>query len=237
MNTKEKTIAYLLLVPLTGFCAYLLFDQISASLNNIVYSLVEDDAPGFLKFETRRKVVFGITTMWIVAQIIFEIAAYFSIDLKYKRLITNLRYAPIAILFISWFSIPIFDNVIIFYSKYQIRNYIFYNSQFIVEPDIRLYSDYRHWCGNGVSAHENYLYFNTASEGINNPNPYARARSLLMMSKVRDSINGGDKRFDLHLANSCRDSDAIVRKTAEKLLNKRESGCEEYLLKTQRHIK
>ncbi len=32
-----------------------------------------------------------------------------------------------------------------------------------------------------------------ASEGINNENPYVRARSLLMTEEVRDWINGGDK--------------------------------------------
>ncbi len=128
-----------------------------------------------------------------MGSITIEITAYLSKNFTYKRLLTNLRYAPIAILVVSGIVVLTYDAGMIAYSKQQIRNYIFNDSQLIVKSDFRLHNNYRHWCGNGASAYENYLYFDVASEGINNENPYVRARSLLMTEEVRDWINGGDK--------------------------------------------
>ena len=232
MLTKTgNLIARLLFVPVTGVFTFLLFTQFGNSLNSIIYNLTEDYYLIFLRFDTREEVIFWVSAGWIISHICFEIIAYFSKNFGYKKLLTNLRYAPIAVFIIFVFVVPIYDVGMITYSRQQIRNYLYDDSQVITEPQIRLHNDYRHWCGNGVSARENYLYFDTASEGIDNTKPYVRARSLVMTREVQDWLNGGDKRFDNFLANSCLDPDAIVRDTAEELLNKSESRCENYLLK------
>lgn len=232
MLTKTgNLIARLLFVPVTGVFAFLLFTQLGNSLNSLIYNLTENYYLIFLRFDTREKVIFWISAGWIISHVCFEIIAYFSKNFRYKRLLTNLRYAPIAVFIISVIVVPIYDAGMISYSRQQIRNYLYDDSQVINEPQIRLQNDYRHWCGNGASARENYLYFDTASEGIDNTNPYVRARSLVMTREVQDWLNGGDKRFDNFLANSCLDSDAIVRDAAEELLNKSEWSCEKFLLK------
>lgn len=189
----EKLIARILFVPLTGIFVFLLSTQFGNSLNDVIYNLTENYYLIFLKFDTREKVIFWVSVSWIITHIIFEITAYLSKNFTYKRLLTNLRYAPIAILVVSGIVVLTYDAGMIAYSKQQIRNYIFNDSQLIVKSDFRLHNNYRHWCGNGASAYENYLYFDVASEGINNENPYVRARSLLMTEEVRDWINGGDK--------------------------------------------
>jgi len=226
----EKLIARIFFIPITGFFVFLLFTQFGKSLNDIIYNLTEDNYLIFLRFDTRDKVVFGISTGWIIAHIIVEISAYFSKNFRFKRLLTNLRYAPIAIFIFSGFIVPIYDAGMIEYSKRQIRNYIYSASPTIEKPNFRLHNNYRHWCGNGASAQENYLYFNAASEGINNENPSIRARSLLMSADVQDWLNGGDKRFNVFLAKSCRDADRIVWSAAENYLNDRNLSCQKYLL-------
>ena len=225
----EKLIARILFVPLTGIFVFLLFTQFGDSLNDVIYNLTKDNYPIFLRFDTREQLIFWVSVSWIITHIIFEITAYLSENFRYIRLLTNLRYAPIVILVFSGIVVLSYDVGMIAYSKQQIRNYIFSDSNSIVEPDFRLYNNYRHWCGNGALAYENYLYFDTASEGINNTNPYVRARSLLMTREVQDSINGGDERFDNFLANGCHDSNAIVQSVTEDILNKSESSCQKFL--------
>lgn len=230
---KEILIARLIFVPFASIFIFSLFTQVGKSLNDLFYALTENtDYHIFLKFDTREKVVFGFSVSWIILQIAFEFIAYFSKNfrLKFRRLLTNLRYAPIAVLIFSGFAVAVYDAAMIAYSKHQIRNYIFNSSQSVAEPDFPLFNNYRHWCGNGASAWENYLYFETAAEGINDENPYVRARSLLMSAEVQDWINGGDERFDNFLAKSCTDSNQIVKTTAEKYLNDWHSGCQKYLL-------
>jgi hypothetical protein len=207
-----------------------LFTQFGDSLNNVIYNLTEDSYPIFLRFDTREQVIFGVSVGWIITHIICEIAAYLSKNFGYKRLLTNLRYAPIVILVFSGIVVLSYDVGMIAYSKQQVRNYIFSDSNSIAEPDFRLHNNYRHWCGNGAIAYENYLYFDAASEGINNTNPYIRARSLLMTREVGNWLNGGDKKFDNFLANSCRDSNIIVQNVAESILSKSQSSCQEFLL-------
>src|SRR5688500_694004 len=225
----EKLIARILFIPVTGVFVFLVFTQFAKSLNDIIYSLTEDSSYHiFLRFDTRDKVVFWLSVCWIISNIVLEIVAYFSENFRFRfpKLLTNLRYAPIVGFILSWFLILIYDAGRIEYSKQQIRNYIFADSQSIKKPDFPLYNNYRHWCGNGAIAQENYLYFGTASEGINDENPYVRARSLLMSSEVNNFFNGGDERFENFLANSCRDSDQIVREAAESYLNDRNSTCQ-----------
>jgi hypothetical protein len=230
MHTKTKSfIARLLFVPVNGLFAFAFFAHLGKSLNDLIYNLTENNYLIFLRFDTRDTVIFWTAASWIAAHLIFETIQFLSSNFRYKKLLTNLRYAPVMILIISGFAVVSYDAGMIAYSRQQIRNYIYNDSQLVIEPDISLHNNYRSWCGNGFFAQENYLYFDTASEGINDENPFVRSRSLIMMSEVRDWINGGDKRFDDHLANSCRDPDALVRNTAEVLLNDSDSSCQRLL--------
>lgn len=230
LTNKGKLIARLLFVPVSGLFAFLLFAHFGKSLIQLMYALTKDDYELFLRFDTREEIVFWISAGWIASYAALEVTAHFSAQFKYKRLLTNFRYAPVAILLISGFVTIIYDAGMISYSKGQIRNYVFSGSQSIAEPDFLLYNNYRGWCGNGFSAWENYLYFDTASEGLKDADPYVRARSLLMAREVQDWLNGGDERFDNFLANACSDSDNVVKDAAENLLNKSQSSCRKYLL-------
>ena len=225
----KKLIARILFIPITGFFVFLLFSGFTRSLNNIIYYLIEHNNLVYTKFDLLGKIFFWFAIGWITALFIFEIIAHFSANFRFKRLLTNLRYAPIAIFIFSILIVPVYDAGMIAYSKRQIRNYVFSDSKSVERPNFYPHIDYRGWCGNGFSARENLLYFETAAEGIDSENPYVRSRSLLMSAKVRDWINGGDERFDKFLADACRDSSQIVRGVAEKQLEDGESNCQKYL--------
>lgn len=226
-SKTEILVLRILFVPISGFFAFQLLTHFGKSLNDLIYNFTEDYYLIFLRFDTREKVVLSVTLIWMIAHLSFEIIAYCSDHFRFKRLLTNLRYAPIVVLFLSMFIIPAYDSGRIAYSKWQIRNYVFSYSDFIEEPRLYLHNDYRHWCGNGFIANESYLYFKTAAEGLNDENPHVRARALLMTERVADTfINGTDRvRFNEILQKSCLDSDSTVRRTAQEILLDRETDC------------
>lgn len=221
-----KFIARLFFIFISGFFAFHLFTQFGNSLNNIIYDLTENYYHIYLRFDTRETVIFYFFIFWLAAYFVLEFSAFFSKGFKFKRLLTNFRYAPIAAFISSIFIIAAFDLTMIEYSKWEIRNYIYSSSQNVEKPDFKLFNNYRHWCGNGAVAQENYLYFDTAAEGINDENPYVRSRSLLMAADVQNWLNGGDVRFDRFIEQSCQDSNQIVRKTVESLLKDSTKSCE-----------
>ncbi len=128
-NNVGKLIARLLLVPITGFFAFPLFTQFGNSLNDVFYALTEDNYELFLRFDTRETVIFWITAIWIITHFVFEITAHFSKNFRYKRLLTNLRYAPIAIVIISGFAVVAFDAgmIVIQNSKSEIMFSMIHN--------------------------------------------------------------------------------------------------------------
>ena len=225
----KKLLLRLFFVPFNAIFIFWLFTNFGKSLNDIIYNLTEDNYNFFLRFDTRAEVVFGASVSWITAHIIFEIISHFSKNFRFKRLLTNLRYAPIAIILLSGFIIPIYDVGMIAYSKHQIRNYIFSNAQSIEKPDLNLHSNYRGWCGNGYFANQSYLYYETASEEINNKNPNIRARALFATNSIADIFNGTDRqRFSVVLSKGCQDSSEIVRAIAENILNDRNENCQNF---------
>lgn len=227
----KDLILRLLFIPVTtifliGICQY-----IYPFFSQQIY-LFEPD------YETRRsifhflEIVFTASIfLWIFCLFISEILAYFAIVVSTSRLLKHLRYAPIAVYAFAMCAVPISDQLAIEYSKYQIRNYVYANSDLIEEPKLKLHNNYRHWCGNGAIGWQNYLYFETASEGFEHENPHIRARALLMSSKVNNAWNGGDERFDKYLKDSCRDQSRIVFEIANKYLEENDSNCKTYILK------
>jgi hypothetical protein len=231
MNTKGfRFLLRLSLVPVSAMFALILFTQVGDFLNNILYDLTEDSYHFYLKYDLRASVIQWIFIAWLAVYLILETASFFQKNMRFNRLLTHFRYAPFAIIFFSCVNVFVFDLAMIEYSKWEIRNYVFSKSETIVEPDFRLHNNYRHWCGNGAVAQENYLYFETAAEGSNDENPYIRSRSLLMAADVQNFLNGGDERFRRLLAKSCSDSSLIVRDVAEQYVVKSGRTCQQYLL-------
>lgn len=231
-SKHEKLALRILFIPVSGFFSLQLFALFGNSLNALIYNLTEKTGdPLYLSFETREKVILWFSLFWIGSLFFLELSTAFRKNFKFRWLLTNLRYAPVVILFFSTAVVMIFDLGMIEYSKWQIRNYLFSDSQIIEKPEISLHNNYRHWCGNGFSARENYLYFETASAGFNDENPFVRSRSLLMAARVQDWLNGGDRRFANFLVKSCQDSDETVRATVERYLNAENSGCQKLLSK------
>jgi hypothetical protein len=231
-SKKEFLVLRILFVPISGFFAFQLFTHFGKSLNNLFYNFTEDYYLIYLRFDTLESVVSSASLIWMTAHLALEISAVFSENFRFKRLLVNLRYAPVVILFLSAFIVPAYDAAMIAYSKRQIRNYVFSASDSIAEPVLYLHNDYRHWCGNGFIAARSYHYFETATEGLSDENPRVRARALLMTEEVADTIiNGTDKeRFDEILKKSCLDSDSAVRRMAEKIMFDGGTDCRRFLI-------
>jgi hypothetical protein len=225
----EKLLARILFIPLTAFFLFNVISTLRGGTINFIYYYSDQRSYLYDQLKPFFPVFTAVFILWIVSHFVLEIAAYVTKSDKISFWLKHLRYAPIAALILSGFITTCFDLGMIEYSKWRIRNYVLSDSKSIEEPDFRLHNDYRHWCGNGASAREHELYFDTAAEAIDNENPYIRARSLLMSSQVRDWLNGGDERFDKFLADACLDSDKVVSHVAEHYLEDANSNCQKYL--------
>lgn len=217
-------------IPVTAFFLARILYTIEFNLFTLVGFYIGYESAIYETLEFFQFVFPTIFVFWIIAQLLFELLANWRKDFASSRVIKNLRYAPIAALIFSMFVVILFDIGMIEYSKWRINNYVYNSADAIEKPDFYLHVDDRGWCGNGHSARENSLYFKTAGTGINDKNPHIRARALLMTNDVKDWLNGSDERFDMFLANACRDSDEIMKNTAENLLKDRSSNCQIYLL-------
>lgn len=194
-------------------------------LNDLVYSLTSEGNEFFLDFRGVRFVALTILACFSAVYLIAEIVSIFGTSQRLSRLLFHLRFGPGAVLILSSLITLACDAALIEVSKYQIRQYVFNSGQSTEPPQIKLFNNYRSWCGNGFSAWENYLYFDTASAGMTDEDPHVRARSLLMAAEVRDFLNGGDPRFREYLRSACDDDDTIVYQTAESYLRGSKSSC------------
>lgn len=166
-----------------------------------------------------------VVIAWTLTHISFEIVNYLRPSETFSYWLKILRYTPIAGVLLA---IPItiaFDLGMVQYSKWQIRSYVYSNDLRVASPDLDLHSTDRGWCGNGMFDNLNYHYFETASEGFNDGDPYVRSRSLLAAAEVRNWLNGGDWRFEQQLKEACLDEHAVVYQTAEHYLRERNSSC------------
>ncbi len=230
MLTKIKNLSLrILFIPFVGLFVLQLFSVFGRSLNTLIYNLTEDtEFHIFFRYDTRDFVILWISFFWLVSLFLLEICAAFQKNFKFRRLLTNLRYAPFFITLFSTISILAFDLGMIEHSKWKIRNYVYNGSDSIEKPAFRPHVDYRGWCGNGYSARESDLYFDAAAEGLSDENPKVRARAFLMTLEVRDFLNGGDKaKLDEVFRKTCRDSDLEVRNLA--VVYMENTGCEKYL--------
>lgn len=230
MQSKLKNLFLrILFIPVVGLLVLRLFSVFAEALNNLFYIFTKDsDFQVFLRHDALELFVSWFSIFWLAALFLFEIGAAFGKDFKFRRLLTNLRFAPFFILLFAGLIVIAYDLGMIEHSKWKIRNYVYSSSDSIEKPDFKPHVDYRGWCGNGYTARESDLYFDAAAEGLTNENPKVRARAFLMTLEVRDFLNGGDRsKMDEVFRKTCRDADFGVRILAENYLES--AGCEKYL--------
>lgn len=152
--------------------------------------------------------------LWLTAWISVEIAAICSGGRSY-RLLRHLRYGPLTTFLFFSVSVLTYDQAMIVYSKWQIRQYVYAAGPDALPPRLKLHTDYRGWCGNGFFASIYSEYGPIAAEGFESSDPAVRARSLRASYEVYDSINGSmDGPFPDLVRRANRDLDPSVRMIA-----------------------
>lgn len=114
---------------------------------------------------------------WIVIWAGLETMAYRQSTRARPRLLTHLRYGPIAIIALSLAVLPCYDMMMIQYSRWQIVAYIHSNASPWEPPNFTLHDDRRNVCTFNP-AHWYELYGATVAEYLDDPDPLIRARAL-----------------------------------------------------------
>lgn len=152
---------------------------------------------------------------WLAAWVILETITIWRKQISFPRLLTHLRYAPIATFIFFLVTVLAYDEAMILHSKWSIRQYMYSNASPELTPSLELYNNHRGWCGNGYSAAIYALYADTAVEGFESSDPAIRARSLRASIEVYDWLNGvDDGPFPKLIEKADNDPDPMVRKIA-----------------------
>ena len=131
------------------------------------------------------------------------------------KLLTHLRYGPIAVLIFSVATILASDFLLIQYSRWQLVRWIHSDAPVTEKFSLKLHNNYRGWCGNGFSANEYDLYGDTAAAYIDDADPAIRARSLQASIYVYDWLNKpNDGPSMVALKKATSDPDPTVRDIA-----------------------
>ena len=155
--------------------------------------------------------------LWVAAWAYLEFLAHRSSERQKPRLLTHLRYGPLAVLLFSFIIIIFSDLLLIQYSRWQIVRYIHSDASPQMQPSFNLHNNYRHWCGNGVAANEYALYGEAPAEEYDSPDPATRARALQASIYVYDWINNPQAGPSIDvLKKAINDPDPLVRNIAEK---------------------
>ena len=128
-------------------------------------------------------------SLWMLTWAFLELRSARRVGQPTPKLLTHLRYGPIAILVFSIVTIIAFDFLEIQYSKWQLVSWIHSDAAVTETPPFRLHNNYRHWCGNGMSANRYDLYGATPAAYIDDPDPAIRARALQASMYVYDWLN------------------------------------------------
>ena len=156
-----------------------------------------------------------IAMLWMVLWALLEIRSFRRYTRPAPKLLTHLRYGPIAVLVLSVAAILASDFFLIQYSRWRIVRYI--NSDAAVNelPSLRLYNNDRGWCGNGMAATEYALYGSTPAAYIDDPDPATRARALQASMYVYDWLNQPRTGPSIDALNkAAADPDPMVREIA-----------------------
>lgn len=152
--------------------------------------------------------------LWMVTCAFLELRSLRRAGQPTPKLLTHLRYGPIAVLILSIATILATDQFLIQYSRWQLVRWIHADAPVTEEPVLNLHNNDRGWCGNGRLATRYYLYGDTAAAYIDDPDPRIRARSLQASMYVYDRSNDGPAVDALRKAEV--DSDPQVRDIANK---------------------
>ncbi|MFN2510117.1 MAG: hypothetical protein ABR568_01590 [Pyrinomonadaceae bacterium] len=152
---------------------------------------------------------------WLIAWIILEVVTACLKQNPFPRLVTHLRYAPIAIFFFFLATVVAYDQTMILHSKWKIRHYVYGNASPEIPASLELHNNHRAWCGNGYSAAIYGHYADTAAEGFESSESAVRARSLSASIEVHDWLNGvNDGPFPELIRRASNDPDPLVRRIA-----------------------
>jgi hypothetical protein len=220
-----KTLARILWVPVSALILLKLTLVFSSSTNSLLYYFTVDTYDTWLTYPAIEIAVVLFVACTAALHLILEVIATFKQHVAGSRLLAHLRYGALSIFLIYLAVLLVFDFAMIEVSKYRIRSYVFESGMSISKPDVYLHNDYRGWCGNGFTDREEDLYFDTAAAGRSEGDPFVRARSLLMMAKVRDLLNGPDPRYYEYLKEGCADPDDVVSSTTKNILSGSRYTC------------
>lgn len=163
------------------------------------------------------KVKLTTAALWITTWALLELRNARRLGGLTPKLLTHLRYGPIAIFIFSIATIVASDLLLIQYSRWQLVSWIHSDAPVTESPSLKLHNNYRGWCGNGMSANEYDLYGDTAAAYIDDPDPATRARALRASMYVYDWINQpNDGPSIAALKKATNDPDPMVRDIAAK---------------------
>ena len=156
-----------------------------------------------------------IAVLWMALWALLELRSFRRYTRPAPKLLTHLRYGPIAVLVLSVVAIFASDFALIQYSRWRIVHYIYSDAAVTEMPSLRLYNNDRGWCGNGIASTEYALYGDTPAAYIDDPDPATRARALQAAMYVYDWINQpGDGPSIYALRKAAADPDPMVREVA-----------------------
>ena len=156
-----------------------------------------------------------VLSCWLISWIVLELITNWGKENSFPRLLTHLRYGPVATFIFFVVAVIAYDQVTILRSKWTIRQYVYSSASPEVSPSFELHTNYRGWCGNGYSASIYALYGDVAAEGFESSDPAVRARSLRASIEVYDSWNGvNDGPFPQLIERAYNDPHPLVRRIA-----------------------
>ncbi|HEX8146853.1 MAG TPA: hypothetical protein VF591_06715 [Pyrinomonadaceae bacterium] len=153
--------------------------------------------------------------LWVAAWVSLETSARRRSTPQRPRLLSHLRYGPVAVLLLSVFAVVATDEVLIRYSRRQIVRYIRGDAPPRERPSFELHNDDRGWCGNGMAAREYALYGATPAAHYDDPDPAVRARAVRASAYVYDWLNNPGRGPSVEVLTKAKnDPDPLVREVA-----------------------
>ena len=153
--------------------------------------------------------------LWMALWAFLEFRIFGRSSQPVPKLLTHVRYGPIAILVFSIATIAVNDVLLTQYSRWEIVRYIHSDARAIERPSLKLHNNYRGWCGNGMAANKYDLYGDTPAAYINAPDPATRARALQASMYVYDWVNHPNDGPSIEvLKKAAADPDPLVREIA-----------------------
>ena len=159
----------------------------------------------------------ALGALWMISWAFLETRSGIRPGQRIPRLLTHLRYGPIAIMVFTIATILASDFLLIQYSRWEIVRYIHSDAPATEEPSFKLHNNYRSWCVNGSGAHQYELYGDTPAAYIDAQDAATRARALQASMKVYDWINMPNDGPSIDaLKKAATDPEPMVREIAAK---------------------